>query len=143
MLLFGNASEECKTRHKLRMEFRIFATRIAFSCSTNDGVEAHGSDILDCRTLALGSLALGSFALGSLAVGGSALAGAGAGGEIGIGFTFAPPGQRGTSPGKVFHDARASDPTTALQPEKLYLQNKSNDPTTALPPGQTFSNYRQ
>jgi hypothetical protein len=85
-------------------------------------------------TLALGSLVLGSFALGSLAVGGSALAGAGAGGEIGIGFTFAP-GQQGTSPGKVFHAARASDPTTALQPE-----NKSNDPTTALPPGQTFSN---
>src|SRR6516165_9881413 len=62
-------------------------------------------------TLALGSLVLGSLALGSLAVGGSALAGAGAGagGEIGIGFTFAP-GQQGTSPGKVFHDARASDP---------------------------------
>src|SRR6516162_7114077 len=93
-------------------------------------------------TLALGSLVLGSFALGSLAVGGSALAGAGAGGEIGIGFTFAP-GQQGASPGKVFHAARASDPTTALQPEKLYLQNKSNDPTTALPPGQTFSNYGQ
>ena len=93
-------------------------------------------------TLALGSLALGSFALGSLAVGGSALAGAGAGGEIGIGFTFAP-GQQGASPGKVFHDARASDPTTALPPEKLYVQNKSNDPATALPPGQTFSNYGQ
>ena len=52
-------------------------------------------------TLALGSLALGSFALGSLAAGGSALAGGGAGGE------FAP-GQQGTSPGKVFHAARAS-----------------------------------
>jgi hypothetical protein len=64
--------------------------------------------------------------------------GAGAGGEIGIGFTFAP-GQQGTSPGKVFHDARASDPA----PGKLYLQNKSNDLTTALPPGQTFSNYGQ
>ena len=89
-------------------------------------------------TLALGSLVLGSFALGSLAVGGSALAGAGAGGEIGIGFTFVP-GQQGTSPGKVFHGARASDPA----PEKFYLQNKSNDPTTALPPGQTFSNYGQ
>jgi len=85
-------------------------------------------------TLALGSLALGSLALGSLAVGGSALAGGGAGGEIGSGFTFAP-GQHGTSPGQVFHAARASDPTTALPPEKLYLQNKSNDPTTALPPG--------
>ena len=60
-------------------------------------------------TLALGSLVLGSFALGSLAVGGSALAGAGAGGEFGIGFTFAP-GQQGTSPGKVFDGARASDP---------------------------------
>ena len=93
-------------------------------------------------TLALGSLALGSFALGSLAVGGSALAGAGAGGEIGIGFMLAP-GQQGTSAGKVFHDARASDPTTALPPEKLYVQNKSNDPATALPPGQTFSNYGQ
>ena len=83
-------------------------------------------------TLALGSLVLGSLALGSLAVGGSALAGAGAGagGEIGIGFTFAP-GQQGTSPGKVFHGARASDPA----PEKFYLQNKSNDPTTALPLG--------
>jgi hypothetical protein len=89
-------------------------------------------------TLALGSLVLGSLALGRLAVGGSALAGAGAGGEIGIGFTFAP-GQRGTSPGKVFHDARASDPA----PGKLSLQNNSNDPTTALPPGQTFSNYGQ
>ena len=41
-------------------------------------------------TLALGSLVFGSLALGSLAVGGSALAQAGAGGEIGIGFTFAP-----------------------------------------------------
>ena len=58
-------------------------------------------------TLALGSLVLGSLALGSLAVGGSALAGGGAGGEIGIGFTVAP-GQQGTSPGKVFHAARAS-----------------------------------
>src|SRR6516164_10818396 len=62
-------------------------------------------------TLALGSLVLGSLALGSLAVGGSALAGAGAGagGEIGIGYTFAP-GQQGTSPGKIFGSARASDP---------------------------------
>ena len=64
-------------------------------------------------TLAFGSLVLGSLALGSLAVGGSALAGAGAGagagGEIGIGFTFAP-GQQGTSPGKAFDGARASDP---------------------------------
>ena len=85
-------------------------------------------------TLALGSLVLGSMALGSLAVGGSALAGAGAGGEIGIGFTFAP-GQQGTSPGKVFDGARASDPA----PGKFYLQNKSNDPTTALRPVQTFS----
>ena len=42
-------------------------------------------------TLALGSLVFGSLALGSLAVGGSALARVGAGGEIGIGFTF-PPG---------------------------------------------------
>jgi hypothetical protein len=89
-------------------------------------------------TLALGSLVLGSLALGSLAVGSSALAGAGAGGEIGIGFTFAP-GQQETSPGKVFHDARASDPA----PGKLYLQNKSNDLTTAFPPGQTLSNYGQ
>ena len=91
-------------------------------------------------TLALGSLVLGSFALGSLAVGGSALAGAGAGGEIGIGFAFAP-GEQGTSAGKVFHAGRASDPTTALPPEKLYVQNKSNDPATALPPRQTFGNY--
>ena len=60
-------------------------------------------------TLAFGSLVLGSLALGSLAVGGSALAGAGAGGEIGLGFTFAP-GQQGTSPGKAFDGARASDP---------------------------------
>ena len=60
-------------------------------------------------SLVLGSIALGSMALGSLAVGGSALAGAGAGGEIGIGFTFAP-GQQGTSPGKVFDSARASEP---------------------------------
>ena len=66
-------------------------------------------------TLALGSLALGSLALGSLAVGGSALAGGGVGGEIGIGFTFAP-SQQGTNPGKVFHAARASDPTTGLAP---------------------------
>jgi hypothetical protein len=91
-------------------------------------------------TLALGSLVLGSLALGSLAVGGSALAGAG--GEIGTGFTFAL-GQQGTSPGKVFHAARASDPTTALPPGKVYLQNKDNYSTTALPPGQTFSNYGQ
>ena len=97
-----------------------------------------GRMYLIVATLALGSLVLGSFALGSLAVGGSALAGAGAGGEIGIGFTFVP-GQQGTSPGKVFHGARASDPA----PEKFYLQNKGNDPTMALPPGQTFSNYGQ
>ena len=77
--------------------------------------------------------------VGSLAMSGSALAG-GAGGEVGIGFTFAP-GQQGTSPGKVFNAARASDPSTALPPGKLYLQNKTNDPTTALPPGQTFTNY--
>ena|SRR5436309_371977 len=77
--------------------------------------------------------------LGSLALAGSASAG-GAGGEIGIGFTFAP-GQQGTSPGQVFNAARATDPTTALPPGKLYLQNKSTDPTTALPPGQTFTNY--
>jgi len=82
-------------------------------------------------TLALGSLVLGSMALGSLAVGGSALAGAGR--EIGIGFAFAP-GQQGTSPDKVFHDARTSDPA----PGKLYLQNKSNDPTMALRPWQTY-----
>ena len=80
-------------------------------------------------TLALGSLVLGSLALGSLAVGGSALARVGAGGEIGIGFTFAP-GQQETSPGKVFHDARASDPA----PGKLYLQNKSNAPTVPQAP---------
>ena len=73
-----------------------------------------GRMYLIVATLTLGSLVLGSFALGSLAVGGSALAGAGAGGEVGIGFTFAP-GQ-GTSPSKVFHAARASDPTTALPP---------------------------
>ena len=93
-------------------------------------------------TLAFGSLVLGSLALGSLAAGGSALAGGGAGGDIGIGFTSAPK-QQGTSPGKVFHAARASDPTTALPLGKVYLQNTSNDPTTALPPGQTFSNYGQ
>jgi hypothetical protein len=90
-------------------------------------------------TLALGSLVVGSLALGTLAQGGSALAG-GAGGQIGVGFTFAP-GQQGTSPGQTFNAARASDPSTALPPGKLYLQNKSNDPTTALPPGQTFTNY--
>ena len=89
-------------------------------------------------TLTLGSLVLGSLALGSIVMGGSALAGAG--GEIGIGFTFAP-GQQATSPGQVFNAAKASDPTTALPPGKFYLQNKSNDPTTALPPGQTFTNY--
>ena len=90
-------------------------------------------------TLALGSLVLGSLALGNLALGGSALAGLGTGGEIGIGFTFAP-GQQGTSRGKVFHAARASEPITALPPGRLYLQNKSNDPTTAFSPGQIFSN---
>jgi hypothetical protein len=63
-------------------------------------------------------------ALGSLAVGGSAVAGAGGG--IGTGFAFAP-GQQGTSPDKVFDDARPSD----TAPGNLYLQNKSNDPNTA------------
>ena len=89
-------------------------------------------------TLALGSLALGSFALGSLAVGGSALAGGGAGGEIGIGFTFAP-GQQGTSPGKVFHDARASDPAA----EKALASEQEQRSNHGTPTGQTFSNYGQ
>src|SRR6516165_3009977 len=89
-------------------------------------------------TLALGSLVLGSFALGSLAVGGSALAGAGAGGEIGIGFTFAP-GQQGTSPGKVFHDARASDPAA----EKALASEQEQRSNHGTPTGQTFSNYGQ
>jgi len=91
-------------------------------------------------TLALGSLVLGSLALGSLAVGGSALAGAGAGagGEIGIGFTFAP-GQQGTSPGKVFHDARASDPAA----EKALASEQEQRSNHGTPTGQTFSNYGQ
>ena len=95
-------------------------------------------------TLALGSLVLGSLALGSLAVGGSALAGAGAGagGEIGIGFTFAP-GQQGTSPGKVFQAARASDPTIGLPQGKALPSEQEQRSNHGTPTGQTFSNYGQ
>jgi hypothetical protein len=90
-------------------------------------------------TLGLGSLVLGSLALGSLAAGGAALAGGGAGGETGMGFTFAP-GQQGTSPGKVFQAARASDPTIGLPQGKALPSEQEQRSNHGTP---TWADFQQ